>query len=391
MRRAADVLLAATAITIPLSTTGMQVGVGGLAALAVASVPAGWGIVRRTPLDGALLLFFGVLALSTLASGHPLAATGWARPWVVLGYFVVFWWLRDGKHAARFVRLLVLAASVTAVYAIVQHYTGADWYRVLLGRQKLVRVRDAESTGFAVVGFFANYLTFAHAMLFPLAWATALAVRGFVVGIVGGPAIALALVFSTARGAWLAAVVAAVATALLDRGRLAALVVAGLFVAAAAGFALAPELRGHAAAMFSSGGENAGRVGIYRANLDIIHDHPVLGLGFGRYRAAATPYYDAHPEADRRSHAHSNYLQIAAEAGLVGLAAFGFLFATVLRVGWRAIVRAPDAAAWATAAGAWVGVLAFLVGGVTQYSFGDNEVALAMWTTVAILMRTAES
>jgi O-antigen ligase len=143
--------------------------------------------------------------------------------------------------------------------------------------------------------------------------------------------------------------------------------------------------------MFVRGGPNAGRVGIYAANLDIIHDHPVLGLGFGRYQTAARPYYDAHPDADRRSHAHNNFLQIAAEAGLVGLGAFALLYAMALRLGWTAIREAPDRDTWQVAAGACAGLLGFLVGGLTQYTFGDAEVAIAMWTALALLMRCHEA
>src|SRR5439155_1284549 len=248
---------------------------------------------RATPLDGVLGLFYGTLAASTLVSGHPLEATGWARLWVVLTYFVVFWWLRDRRQAIRFVHVLVGAGALAAAYGLLQHETGADWYRAALGRPLLVHPRETGGAGYAIVGFFRNYLTFAHTMLFPLAWATASAMGG----------------------------------------------------------ALA---------------------------------------GLGRYQRAAQPFYAAHPEADRHSHAHNDYLQIAAEAGLTGLAAFGLLFATALRCGWAAIAEAPDAATRATAAGAWAGLVGFLVGGVTQYNFGDNEVAIAMWVALAVLMRLRE-
>lgn len=378
------------AVSLSLSTTGMQVGAIGLAVLAVAGHWQGWNVIRRTPLDGALLVFFGALALSTIASGHPLEATGWARPWVVIAYFAVYWWLRDRAQAAWFVRLTVAAAAFTAVYGIVQHFTGLDWYRGLLGRATEVRLRDAESSGYAIVGFFRNYLTFAHTMLFPLAWAGALALRGSWLGLGAAPLLVVALVFSTARGAWLAALAVAGTLAGLGRGRRAAAALASVVLAGAIGFAGAPDLRALATGMFATDGPNRGRIGIYRANLEIIHEHPVLGLGFGRYRNAARPYYDRHPEADRRSHAHSNYLQIGAEAGLVGLAALGFLFAVVLRRGWPALGAAPDAGAWAAAAGAWAGVIGFLVGGITQYTLGDNEVALSMWVALAVLMRCRE-
>jgi hypothetical protein len=390
-RRAADGLLVALAASLSLSMTGMQAAVLALGVLALAGVAGGWSVARRTPLDGALAVFFAALALSTLASGHPLQASGWSRPWVVLAYFAVFWWLRDRGQAVRFVRVLVAVAACTAAYGVLQHHTGADWYRALLGREILVRPREPGASGYAVVGFFANYLTFAHAMLFPLAWAGALAARGAALGLVAAPLLVVAIVFSTARGVWLALLVLGLGLLLLVRSRRALALLAALAVAAGLGFALAPELRAHALGMFATGGVNQGRVGIYRANLDIVHDHPVLGVGFGRYRHVAVPYYDAHPEADRRSHAHSNYLQIAAEAGLVGLAAFGLLYATALRLGWAGIAGAPDARAWAAAAGAWLGIVAFLVGGVTQYTFGDNEVALAMWVALAVLMRLREA
>ena len=386
-RRAADALLAFTVISIPLSTSGMQIGVVALAALAVAAAVGRWGIVRRTPLDGTLALLFAALALSTLASGDPLRAGGWTRLWIAIGYPVFFWWIRDRAHAVRLARLLVLVAAFVAAYGIVQHVTGIDVYRAALGRETAVLPRGPGHSGYAVVGFFSNYLTFAHLMIFPLAFAGALALRADRLGLVAAPLVAGVLILSTARGAWLAALAVAIALLLTARARSSLPALGAVVVAVALAFALRPDLRDHAARMFLPSGENTGRVGIYRANLEIIHDHPVLGLGFGRYKRAAVPYYERHPDADRRSHAHSNYLQIAAEAGLVGLAAFALLWAHALRLGWTALARAPDAAVASAATGAWAALAGFLVGGITQYTFGDNEVALTLWVTVAILMR----
>jgi len=390
VRRAADVLLVVTAASVPLSTTGEEAGLIALAALTLVAVLARWAVVRRTPLDGVLAILGATLAASTLASGHPLQATGWLGRWVVLAYFVVFWWLRDTHQAVRLVRVMVAAGAVAAAYGIFQHFTGADWYRAALGRPTFVHPRAAGSQGYAVVAFFRNYLTFAHAMLFPLAWAAALAVRGAVLGIVAAPLLVVAIVFSTARGAWLAALASGGALALLARRRATLVTLAALTVAGCLAFALAPDLRTQAAGMFATGGENAGRIGIYRANLDIVRERPLIGLGFGRYQLAASQYYAAHPEADRRSHAHNDYLQIAAEAGLVALAAFSLLYATALRKGWVAIKGAPTADVWAVAAGAWISILGFLVGGLTQYNFGDSEVAVPMWIALAVLMRCTE-
>jgi hypothetical protein len=389
MRRAADALLALTAVSIPLSTTGMELGIGGLGVLTVVAALRGSSPVRRTPLDGVLAVFYAVLALSTLASGRPLAAIGWLHSWIVLAYFGVFWWLRDSDAAYRLVRLVVAAGAVSAAYGILQHFTGADWYRTLLGRPTYVRPREIGWEGYAVVGFFRNYLTFAHVMIFPFAWAAAMALAGRTAGMVAAVLIVVAIAFSTARGAWLAVFAVLTGLALIDGRRRVLLMLAGLAAAGGLTLLVTPDLRAEAALMFARGGANTGRLGIYAANLDIVHDHPVLGLGFGGYERAARPYYAAHPDADRNCHAHNSFLQIAAEAGLMGLAAFALVWATALRKGW-APARAMSSPAWPAAAGAWAGLCGFLVGGLTQYNFGDAEVAIAMWVTLAILMRATD-
>src|SRR5215468_7609503 len=175
----------------------MEIGAVALAVLAAAGLGRPWNVVRRTPLDGVLGLFVAVLALSTLAGGNVLRAEGWLHHWVVLTYFVVFWWLRDRDHARRLALWVVVAGGVAGAYGILQHFTGADWYRALLGEATRAQPRIAGAAGFAVVGFFRNYLTYAHAMIFPLAWAGAFALRGAVLGIVTAVFLTLAIVFST--------------------------------------------------------------------------------------------------------------------------------------------------------------------------------------------------
>jgi hypothetical protein len=386
------VLLAIMAASGPLSISGMQLAMGTLGVLALAGVPLGWGVVRRTALDGVLALFFAICALSTLASGHPLQATGWLRPpWLLSSYFVVAWWLRDRDHARRLALLVVTAGAVAGAYGVLQHFTGVDWYRAALGRATRVRPRVPGAEGFAVVGFFRNYLTYAHSMIFPLAWAAAFALRGSLLGGIASACLTLAIAFSTARGVWLGVAGGALLLALLSRGRRGFVMIAAGVAVAGTAVAVSPGLREQTAPLFTLGGANAGRAAIYEANLEIIHDHPLLGVGFGRYKAAATPYYDRHPAADRRSHAHSNVLQIAAEAGLIGLAAFCLIFAVILRRGFVAISGAHDGGQWATAAGAWVGVATFFLAGITQYSFGDAEVVIPMWLATALLMRCADA
>lgn len=388
-RRMAGALLALLAVSLPSSTTGMQAAVVALLVLSAIARARSWPLPWRTPLDAPLLVFGFVCAVSTAASLHVRDASDWASLWIVAGYFVTYWWLEGLPGTVRFVTWWIVAAAVVAAYAILQHFTGIDVYREALGRATLTRPRAAGDSGYAALGFFRSYLTFGHAMLPPFALTAARVGRGGMGYAIAGALLTVSIIYSTARGAWLALAAMAIVLVLLGQrrrlGRAAFVLVGiiGLLLTANA------DLRGQARSMLSIGGVNAGRLAIYAANRDIVHDHPWLGLGFGRYRRASGRYYDAYPAADRRSHAHNNYLQIAAESGLLGLAAFMSIYGVALRragAAWS-IASDPDRAELLVGAGA--AVVGFMVGGLTQYTFGDNEVALAAWVVLALLLRSS--
>jgi hypothetical protein len=58
----------------------------------------------------------------------------------------------------------------------------------------------------------------------------------------------------------------------------------------------------------------------------------------------------------------------------------------------RALAALPRAGAgWARLCGTVLAVVGFLAAGLTQYTFGDNEVAIGMWLTLAVLAREVEA
>jgi hypothetical protein len=86
------------------------------------------------------------------------------------------------------------------------------------------------------------------------------------------------------------------------------------------------------------------RGGALRAALRVIAEHPLTGAGPGgadlRWKepAGGTHFF---------AYAHNEYVQIAAELGLVGLALLALLLLTVARLLWSARATAPSSAAWA--------------------------------------------
>ena len=77
--------------------------------------------------------------------------------------------------------------------------------------------------------------------------------------------------------------------------------------------------------------------------------------------------------------------------GAIGLAAFLLVFGRVLRLGWRGYKTLPpmDEPGRSLTLGTFSAVVGFLVGGLTQYNFGDAEVVIYLWFTVALLLRLA--
>jgi O-antigen ligase len=390
--RARRIALTAFVVSLPLSISGAEIALGVLLALTVASLARGWIRWIRTPLDRPLLVFLSILVISTLWGGPTAAALDAYRGlWVMGAYVATAGLVTDAAEARRLGRVFVLTATAVAAYGIVQHFTGVDVYRTLAGREIEVKPYEHDPTRFAVIGFFPSYLTFAHSMLIPLGFAVAAAIGPAVAARRGASAVCallmgVALVLSTARGAWIAAGAMVLAAALVA-GRRARV---GMLVGAALVGALlvlsVPGLRSEARSLVDRKA-NARREAIYAANLDLLADHPVLGVGFGNYERRAPEYYARHPLADRRSHAHNSFLQIAAEAGGVGLAAFCWIFGRILAVGRRlrrwALEGRPEL--WAPAVGGWLGVVGFLVGGLTQHTFGDSECVMPLWFAVGVL------
>ena len=94
----------------------------------------------------------------------------------------------------------------------------------------------------------------------------------------------------------------------------------------------------------------------------------------------------AAPEAPHRTrgHLHNTPLQILVERGVLGLLAWAWIFiaffqrAAAVLAGGR---RGPDRG---LVMGAVRAIVGFLVGGLTEYNFGDSEVVLIAYVTLAL-------
>jgi O-antigen ligase len=126
------------------------------------------------------------------------------------------------------------------------------------------------------------------------------------------------------------------------------------------------------------------RVYFWEAGVRMVHDAPWLGLGPGGVKRAYPDYKNPAARRPGTSHLHNNVVQIAAERGLLGLAAWLWVWAAFFWTAGRIYVRLgrrdDDAS---LVAGSLAGVAGFLVAGFFEYNFGDSEVIGLVWLVMA--------
>ena len=125
---------------------------------------------------------------------------------------------------------------------------------------------------------------------------------------------------------------------------------------------------------------------MWTSGAEMVRDHPLFGVGVGGVKRLYPSY--VHPGAGKRStgHLHSNPVQIAAERGLLGLAAWVWIWAAFFVRSSRILLRLPSGIGLARmlTAGSLAAILGFLVAGLFEYNFGDSEVVMVAYLMMAV-------
>jgi O-antigen ligase len=306
---------------------------------------------------------------------------------MLLTYVLVLSYVDTPARLRRLLYLVVLAALSQALLGIGQtlaHFGPASFVRG--------GVHRAYGT-FNQPNPFAGYLNLSLPLLF------AGVITGVpLVGRLTRPALVLlsaAVLLSVSRGALLASVAAAVVTIAFYMRRARALVVAGastVFALAAGtvcGLVPASAIDKITAALGMNNVDVAHPAPLLRlahmlAGLHMFLDHPWLGVGIGNYPAVCPRYQITRIWICPMGHAHNYYINVAAEAGVVGLAAFLIMLVSAFVIAVYLYRHATDPFARTIALGA-LGVLVT----VAVHSFVDDIFVHAMEAQLGLVMGMA--
>jgi O-antigen ligase len=338
----------------------------------------------RWPLAAPVLAFSAVTVLSALLSGHPLASLEAAKGLLLAAaLYVTADALREPGAADRFLFGLALAATVAAVVGLLQVGLCPP------GDAPLVRPRWLYHRCDRAHGFFSIYMTLAAVLsLVLLATLPRLLSPGAARRLLGIPWLVMmwGLIVTYTRGAWIgfAGGVLTVA-ATVRRGRW--VLVGGLVVLAASALLAPYELRHRFLSMADP--EEAGvreRIYMWKSGLAMWRERPILGVGPGGVKRDYVRYAREEAVKKRTGHVHNTPLQILVERGVLGLAAWLWLWLAFYGNAIRRLRRlSPDAVAErALVVGAIAAITGFLIGGLSEYNFGDSEVVMVAWVIMAL-------
>lgn len=367
-----------------------------------------WRLPRNVAV--ALILFCLVYLLSALAN---LAYPGPLLKHTVdiacgLAALVVFAWLARSLFTLRAaIALIVLTVGLVSLYAILQfaHLDPVPWKTDFPWGINLRRVTGTFGNPTYFAGFLALYLPVVlccAAGMAPCPWRLATAIawlcglfalvftfsRGGAVGFVAGMAV---IVLATCR--WWRADAPGLRSLwrIWPGGWTAALVLLGLLLSAGV-VRYGAQMKQVVGRLFDESAR--GRTQVYRGTLAMIADRPLLGFGPGTYAVHFPNYWppalsDVEPRHLRKvNHAHSELLQIAAEMGLLGLAAYLGLLIVIAGAAWCAVRVTPIDWRWWVRVGLLAGLCGAIVESLFSVSLRYGGVAAGFWTALGLLVST---
>jgi len=191
----------------------------------------------------------------------------------------------------------------------------------------------------------------------------------------------LTLLMTFTRSAWLGWLVAVLVLAALKRPRLLAYAVpAGILVIT---FLPLPYFARVMSAFDTKQSSNFDRIRMFEGGVEIIKDVPVLGVGPGNMKEVYPLYRKPDAPRFRIPHLHNNLVQLWAERGILGLAAYVALIVLFLREcarGWGSKYAELGVAV----------TVGLVVAGMFEFNFGDTEVFLAMLDLFALVVASVE-
>ena len=338
----------------------------------VFSIP--WEKSLLVPEVGTLSRLLGALAVAAALWRRPsfrapnlaLALAALFAGWEALTYF---WSIHPGETAARALTFAQLAIMVWLIWDscrtaarqtwLLRAYVAGAAVASLLTITRYAQGLQTYYRRYAAAGFDPNDLGLTVALSIPLALYLSLRERGWARWALRASVVVVmaAVLLSASRTSLVVSFLSFTFVAWTwresDRGqRLAGIALAGLLAAGA--LQLAPVAARQRLATLpreAAQGTLHDRTRIWKAGLKSFQRHPVVGVGAGAYPEAVRPQLGTPARAGHQYVAHSTWLSVLVECGLIGLGLFLMLTGTLAAFVW--FMPLAERALWSVMLAVW--------------------------------------
>ncbi|HEX9015671.1 MAG TPA: O-antigen ligase family protein [Chloroflexota bacterium] len=330
-------------------------------------------IVRPTPLDW---FFFGWVlaeALSMAFSPKPLQALEYAKRLLLIG--IVYWfatWITTDIRAARVMAVLLTSAALVALIGMWIEFT-----------ERPLRL-----------GIFQFYMTtselmmFAGLLLLPFIVHPATPRTYRLLALAGLVPVLVSLYGTVTKGAYLGFAAGVLLIALVRSWKLIVpLAALGLVLVLFAPPFVQERLSGIVDLHHP---ENQERLMLWKTGLRMFEARPWVGYGDVDLHSIYVNFMDPGDPA-QHGHLHDVALQLLVTLGAIGFAAVAALFVRIFQTEWRIYRRVKDH--WlrgSIALGALGVFVALQVAGLTEWTLGDQEVAIVFWISLGMTLAVGD-
>ncbi|MDD5155738.1 MAG: O-antigen ligase family protein [Candidatus Omnitrophica bacterium] len=336
-----------------------------------------------TALNLPFMLFFIAAAVSMLNSvSYRDSFRGLFR---LLEYFFLFLVIsaevKDHRHAGKVIISIVCAALLLSVDAIWQVSWGRDFIR---GNLPIINIGLKRATAsFPDANVLGIYLSAVAPVIITLALYYFKRNKKIIICLVGLLVLAAsALTYS--RPTLLAIFVALLLLGIVKKNKILLSILVILIVMAP--FILPSSVKDWAKQIEYNPLRfmcNDDRIAIYRNSLNMIEDHPVIGVGVNTFMKNYKKYKES-PEyrgivTSDYIYAHNNFLHMAAEVGIVGLGIFLWLIYRLFKASISIYKKLESSLLKNMSLGLILCLAAFLVNGLTESSLYYSRIAMIFW------------
>jgi putative inorganic carbon (hco3(-)) transporter len=355
-----------------------------------------------------ILIFVAITILSIIFSTDVKNSIFEIRKTGQMLLIYLFWFnINDEETGFKLIKTLFTVGVLVALFGIFQYVVGIDsWWAdqgfIYSGPNIFINHIPHKILNYfaladgRVKGLFSIYLTFAEvlALIFSVSFCLFLYKKSEKIisksKLLFYFIILVCILLTYCRGVWISLIMFFILIFILEKNiRMLFLKIAGLILVFLLIFSYFNISRRSIIDRFKTAGsinKNIDRISMWQSGYKMVKDYPVFGIGPRQVPVLYPKYVMPTAYRPEEPHLHSNFVNIAAERGLLGLASFLFMFGYFLFYFFKFYLKPNNEFIKYNALAGICVVLVFLIFGATEYCFGDAEVIILFWSILGILL-----